>query len=66
MYDGPINRLTTLEEVREFVAYYTSIKVLDRPLVVEDLAFLPATSEGYLLKFVEETPLDLILLSRLF
>ena len=45
------------------MAYYTSIKVLDRPLVVEDLAFLPATSEGYLLKFVEETPLDLILLS---
>ena len=63
IYDGPVSRLTTLDEVREFVSYYNSIKVLDRLLVVEDLAFLPPMSEGYLLKFVEETPLNLVLLS---
>lgn len=63
-YVGKINTADNMEEMRELVAYYTSIDKLDRPLVIEDISLFAKNGEGVLLKFVEETKLDLILLSR--
>lgn len=62
-YHGPIVRCSSVEEVREFVSYYSGIRSLDRVLVMEDLSFLPEMCEGLMLKFVEETKLNLIILS---
>lgn len=62
-YQGQIIRLSTVEEVREFVSYYTAISALERPLVIEDLSFLPDFCEGLLLKFIEESPLRIVVLS---
>lgn len=63
-YFGKINSAENMEEMRELIAYYTSISYLDRILVLEDISLFAKKGEGVLLKFVEETPLDLILLSR--
>lgn len=63
-YKGPIITIQDMDSLRDFISYYGSINYLDRPIVLEDLSFLPQGSEGYLLKFVEESKLDLILISR--
>ena len=63
-YKGSINTLYTLEDVRDLVSYYTGISNIDRILVIEDLSNLPKQAEGLLLKFVEESKLDLVFLSR--
>lgn len=63
-FRGYINTVQTLDELREFVSYYNGIEDLDRILVLEDISFLPRGSEGTLLKFVEETSLRLVMLSR--
>lgn len=63
-YRGMINSVEDLDGMRELIAYYTSIKGLDRLLVVEDISLFAKNGEGLLLKFVEETPLKLILLAR--
>lgn len=63
-YGDKINTAENLEEMRELIAYYTSISYLDRPLVIEDISLFAKNGEGVLLKFVEETNLRLILLSR--
>ena len=63
-YSGKINAAENMEEMREPIAYYTSISYLDRVLVLEDISLFAKNGEGVLLKFVEETPLDLVLLSR--
>lgn len=59
----PIVQVTDTQSLREVVAYYSSIAVLDRLLIIEDLSFLPKGAEVTLLKFVEETSLKLVLLS---
>lgn len=64
VYSGKIEVAESLDEMRELVSYYTSIPVLDRPLVIEDISLFAKNGEGILLKFVEESPLNLILLSR--
>ena len=63
-YTDKINTAENLEEMRELIAYYTSISHLDRPLVIEDISLFAKNGEGVLLKFVEDTKLQLILLSR--
>lgn len=63
-FRGKINSAENMDEMRELLAYYTSISHLDRPLVIEDISLFSKNGEGVLLKFVEETPLNLILLSR--
>lgn len=63
-YSGKINAAENMEEMRELIAYYTSISYLDRVLVLEDISLFAKNGEGVLLKFVEETLLDLVLLSR--
>lgn len=62
-YEGKIDKIKDIEELREFVAYYSNIKTLNRPVVIDDLSFLPGASEGVLLKFLEETQLKVIVLS---
>lgn len=64
IYSDKINTADNMEEMRELIAYYTSISYLDRPLVIEDISLFAKNGEGVLLKFVEETKLKLILLSR--
>lgn len=59
----PIRRVTNNEELRDLIAQYTGIKSLETPLLVEDLAFLSPWGLQSLLKFVEDTRLDVILLS---
>lgn len=61
--DYPIIKVTNPDEIRDMVSYYNSITRLDRPLIIEDLAFLSSSCDGLLLKFVEESKLKLILLS---
>lgn len=63
MYRGKVITLRTLEDVRECVNYYHGMSQVSAPLVIEDLAFLPDSGIQALLKFVEETPLTVILLT---
>lgn len=62
-YTDVIVRVQDIEGLREIVSYYTAIKELDRLLVIEDIAFLPRKADGILLKFVEESPLKIVILS---
>ena len=63
-YGKPIKVVRTTEEVRDLVANYASISSLDVPLVIDDLSFLKDNlSSMLLLKLVEESKFNLILLS---
>lgn len=62
-YKDSILHVDSLADLREAVAYYSSVNNLGRYLVIEDLSFLPRQAEGLLLKFVEESKLQVILLS---
>lgn len=63
-YNGPIVQVTSIPELKEVIAYYTGIEQLERILVIEDISFLGNDANAALLKFVEETKLKLVLLSR--
>ena len=62
-YEGSICFVSNNEELRSLVAYYSGIRTLDREIVIEDISFIPDASST-LLKFIEDTTLDVILLSR--
>ena len=53
----------TKETLSEFIEYYSTIPVMKFPLVIEDLAYLPVDSQSNLLKFIEDSKLNIILLS---
>lgn len=59
----PMYHVENLNDVKDFVSYYSGIKHLDRPVVLEDISFLNKQVEGQLLKFIEETSLKIIVLS---
>lgn len=59
----PMYHVENLNDVKDFVSYYSGIKYLDRPVVLEDISFLNKQVEGQLLKFIEETSLKVIVLS---
>ena len=59
----PIYKVESIADVKEFVSYYSGIKNIDRPIVLDDISFLSSRVEGVLLKFVEETKLKVIILS---
>ena len=63
-FDGPIVSVKDITELKEIIAYYSGISQLDRILVIEDISFLGKAVNTTLLKFVEETKLDLVLLSK--
>lgn len=63
IYKKQIRAVRTADDLRELLAYYHSISVTEYPLVIEDISFVPRTAHPSLLKFLEETKLDVILLS---
>ena len=62
-YPYPIKSVRSSDEVRDLVSQYTGIKVLEYPLVIEDLSFLDMKSSFLLLKLVEESKYPIILLA---
>lgn len=63
-YNGKIEQVQSIPELKDLISYYTGIRHLDRELVIEDISFLGVEANSVLLKFVEESPLRIILLSR--
>lgn len=63
-FSGPIVSVKDVTELKEVIAYYSGIPRLDRLLVIEDISFLGKDVNTSLLKFVEETELELVLLSK--
>jgi len=59
----PIRRVTTGEELFNLVSNYTGVRSLGIPLLIEDLAYLPPSALQLLLKFLEESTLNIVLLS---
>ena len=51
------------DNIREFIEYYSTQQISARPLVIEDIYYLPESCQTDLLKFVEETQLKVVLLS---
>lgn len=66
-YKGRVNKVETLDEVRELVDYYTGVSYLEYPVVIGDLSLLPSSkmAESLLLKFLEESKLNIILFASL-
>lgn len=62
-YTDVIVQVRDMESLRETVSYYNNIPFLERILVIEDLSFLPRKADGVLLKFIEESPLKIVILS---
>lgn len=58
----PIYQVTK-ETLTEFISYYSTIPSMKYPLIIEDLAYLPFESQSNLLKFIEDSKLNIILLS---
>lgn len=61
MYQGNYDTLTTAEDVRNFLAKWNT--PYDKPIVFEDLALMVPRVQTFLLKFIEEPPAPLIILS---
>ena len=58
----PINQIYK-DTLSDFISYYTSVTSMVFPLVIEDISILNPTQQSVLLKFVEDSPLKIILLS---
>lgn len=58
----PINQVYK-DTLSEFISYYTTVHTMAFPLVIEDIAILNQEQQSELLKFVEDSPLKIILLS---
>jgi hypothetical protein len=63
-YDGVIITLQSISDLREKIAYYSSVSNIGRVLVLEDISFLGTEATAALLKFIEETTIPVVLLSR--
>lgn len=63
-YKWPIKMINTREEMIELVSYFTGVSKLDYPLVIGDLSFYRPDDVFFLLKFIEESKLNIILLSK--
>lgn len=61
-YKGVIRKINDVADLREIVSYYKGINYLENDIVLEDFGFLPQICESVLLKFLEETSLNVILL----
>lgn len=58
----PINQVRG-EDLSDFISYYSSFSSLKDPLVIEDISTYDLTRQSILLKFVEDSPLKIILLA---
>lgn len=65
-YSGRINKVESLDEIRELISYYDGVSSLEYPVVIGDLSFLPNAkmAEALLLKFLEESKLNVILFAQ--
>lgn len=63
-YEGKIERVRNVDDVRELISYYVGIPDLGRTLVIEGISFLNQRASFMLLKLVEESKLPIVLLSR--
>lgn len=59
----PIKRAHSREELDEIIAQYHGIRKAPTPILIEDLSYIPTSALPKLLKFLEETKLDIVLLS---
>ena len=59
----PINQIYK-DTLSEFISYYITVHTMAFPLVIEDIAILNQEQQSELLKFVEDSPLKIILLSK--
>lgn len=63
-YHGPIVEVSDIKELHEAIAYYSGITRLDRPVVISDVSLVGDEANSALLKFIEDSPLQIVLLSR--
>lgn len=61
IYTGDYYTIVTAEDVRDFMAKFSVPDT--KPLVFEDLALMTPRVQTYLLKFIEEPPMPLVILS---
>lgn len=61
----PIYQVVTNEELVSFIEKFTGIGYRDIPVIIEDVGYLSRSEQSVLLKFVEESPLKLVLLSSI-
>ena len=64
VYTSKIEKVKNIEDVRDLVGYYKGIRELDYILVIDGLSFLGKDAIFTLLKLVEDSELDIILLSK--
>lgn len=62
-YKGPIVQVKDEKELKEQIAYYSGLTDIGRLLVIEDISFV-SNANAILLKFIEESKLPIVLLSR--
>lgn len=58
----PVHQVSK-ETLDDFISYYSSFNSIKDPLVIEDLAYLPIEAQASMLKFIEDSKLNIILLS---
>lgn len=61
IYRGDLYTITTADEVRDFLDIWTN--PADKPLVFEDISLMQPQVQTFLLKFIEEAPMPLIILA---
>lgn len=59
----PVIRVTNRDEIEEFYVGYSGIS-MDTPIALEDISYLSSSNQSFLLKFLEETTLNIALLAR--
>lgn len=51
------------DTLSEFIDYYSTIPYMKTPLIIEDITYLPIKEQSNLLKFIEDSKLNIILLA---
>lgn len=62
-YSFKINSISSREDLIEFIELYSTYKGYKLPVIVSDISFLNKKDQSLLLKFMEDTDLNLILLA---
>lgn len=62
-YDYPINVVTTRDELLSFIETFYNYKNYSLPVIVSDISFFNHSDQSLLLKFIDDTKLNLIMLA---
>lgn len=62
-FNGRIEHIENLEQLRDLVSFYNGVKNLPRLIVIDDISVIGKDSEQVILKFTEETKLKVVILS---